>query len=329
MPANLPPQYHAAEARYRAASTPEEKIQALREMLAVMPKHKGTEKMQADIRRRISQLQAESKRARATARGAPPWIVEKVGIGQVPVVGPPNAGKSSLVAALTRAEPRIADYPFTTTAPCPGMMEFENVQVQLVDTPPLGPGHWVDWMPDLLRRADACLLLLDLAVPEPWAAVAPIRAGFRERGVWLGPPGPDDEPGPFDVVVPVLVVANKADAPGAAERWAAWPANADRPALAVSARRGDGLDALRRRVFETLNVVRVYPKPPGKPPDRSEPFVLPAGSTVRALAERIHKEVARGFRYARVWGGSGKFEGQRVGEDHVLADGDVVEIHAG
>lgn len=329
MPANLPPQYHAAELRYRAAIDPEEKVRALREMLAVMPKHKGTEKLQADIKRRISQLQADSKRGSTVARQTPPWVIEKVGAGQVPLIGPPNSGKSSLVAALTRAEPKVADYPFTTTAPLPGMMPFENVQIQLVDTPPLTPEHWIEWMPDLLRRADAVACVADLAQPDPWAPFESILQRLRERGVLLDPL-PEDEPGAFDVSLPSVVVGQKRDAPTADAGWSALRAGArDRwPLVAVSALHGDGLEELKRRLFEALHVVRVYAKPPGKPADTRAPFVLPAGSTVRDLAARIHKDVARGFQYARLWGASGKFDGQRVGDDHVLDDGDAVEIHS-
>lgn len=330
MPANLPPQYHAAEERYRAATDPEEKMRALREMLAVMPKHKGTEKLQADIKRRISQLQAESKRGPAGARQAPAWVIEKVGAGQVPLVGPPNAGKSSLVAALTRAEPRVADYPFTTVVPLPGMMPYENVQIQLIDSPPLAPEHWIEWMPDLLRRADACVLVADLAQPDPWAPLEGILERLRERGVLLDPTRAGER-GPFDVAPSSVLVANKVDLPGAEPRGRAVRERAEGrwPAFIVSARRGQGLEALKRGIFDALRVVRVYTKPPGKPADSKEPFVLPAGATVRELAERIHKDVARGFQYARLWGVSGRFDGQRVGEDHVLEDGDAVEIHAG
>ncbi len=330
MPANLPPQYHAAEERYRTATAPEEKIRALREMLAVMPKHKGTEKLQADIKRRISQLQTQAKRGPAGARQAPAWVIERVGAGQVPVVGPPNAGKSSLVSALTAAEPKVAEYPFTTVAPLPGMMAYEDIQIQLIDTPPLTPEHWVDWMPELVRRADACVFVLDLSVPDPWAPLPTILERLADRGVVLGA-AQDLELGTFDLAVPTLLVANKGDAPGAEARWEAVATKAEGrfPAERVSALHGDSLERLRRRIYETLAVLRVYAKPPGKPADKSAPFVLPRDSRVRDLAERIHKDVARSFRYARLWGRSGKFEGQRVGDDHTLEDGDVVEIHAG
>ncbi|MBI4512550.1 MAG: TGS domain-containing protein [Gemmatimonadetes bacterium] len=327
MPANLTPQYLAAEERYRLAKTPEEKLRALKEMLALIPKHKGTEKLQADIKRRISRLQDESRRARSGSHKAPAWVIERVGAGQVPIVGPPNCGKSSLLAALTRAEPRIADYPFTTANPLPGMMPFEDIQVQLVDTPPLAREHWVEWMPDLLRRADACVLMTDLSAPDPWAPLEAILPMLEERGVLLGAGSSEAL---IDVQLPTLLVANKRDLPGSLERWQHLVAQVGGRAAveAISVARRDGLERLKRGIFETLQVVRVYPKPPGKPPEKSEPFVLPAGSTVLTLAERIHKEIARKLRYARVWGRSGVFDGQRVGPDHGLQDGDLVEIHA-
>lgn len=328
MPANLTPQYLAAEERYRLAKAPEEKLRALKEMLALIPKHKGTEKLQADIKRRISRLQDETKRARSHRHTTPAWVIERVGAGQVPLVGPPNCGKSSLLAALTRAEPRVADYPFTTVGPLPGMMPFEDIQVQLVDTPPLTAEHWIEWMPDLLRRADACVLMTDLSLEDPWSPLAAILSMLEERGVLLGAGAPEDAF--IDVRLPTLLVANKRDAPGAEQRRDRLCAAAGKrfPTHAISVLHRDGLETLRRRIFETLRVVRVYPKPPGRPPETSEPFVLTAGSTVLALAERIHRDVARKFRYARVWGRSGVFAGQRVGPDHRLEDGDLVEIHA-
>ena len=137
MPANLPPQYFAAEKRFRAAKTIPEKIEALEAMLAIMPKHKGTDKLRADLRGRMAKLSAEAERARATSRKGTSHYIRKEGAGQAVLVGLPNVGKSQLVAALTEATPEIGEYPFTTRSAIIGMMPFENVQIQLIDLPPL------------------------------------------------------------------------------------------------------------------------------------------------------------------------------------------------
>jgi ribosome-interacting GTPase 1 len=328
MPANLTPQYHAAEKRYRQASTPEEKLEGLREMLAVMPKHKGTDKLQADIKRRIAQIKEQAKKAPAVGRQTPQWVIERVGAGQVPVIGPPNSGKSALVARLTHADVRVADYPFTTQSPVPAMMPFENIQIQLVDAPAWSEEYSVSWLPELVRRADACVLVADLSHAAAVEQVTFILDGMASRDVLLAGSAPDERVG-FEVFVPTLLVGNKGDRAGAAGVFEALLTRfADLfPVCAISAQTGSGVDEFKRALFDVLQITRVFTKMPGKEPDLKEPFVLPAGSTVRDLAAKIHKEVLENLKYGRLWGQSGKFQGQRVGEDHVLIDGDIVEIH--
>ena len=164
MPANLTPQYMSAEQRFKQASTHEEKITCLEEMLRVIPKHKGTDKLQADLKRRLSKLRQEAQKAAATHRGYT-LSVEVEGAGQIVLVGPPNVGKSTLLGALTKATPEVADYPFTTRRPMPGMMPFENVQLQLVDMPPISHEYMEPWMSQITRNADAMLLVVDLGDP--------------------------------------------------------------------------------------------------------------------------------------------------------------------
>ena len=141
VPANLTPQYHDAEERFKAASTHDERLAAMREMIALLPKHKGTEKLFADLKKRLAKLETEVEHAAHGGRHADPGHVKREGAGQWVLLGEPNAGKSSLLAALTHAHPEIGEYPFTTRAPLPGMMPFEDVQVQLVDTPAVAAGH--------------------------------------------------------------------------------------------------------------------------------------------------------------------------------------------
>jgi ribosome-interacting GTPase 1 len=327
MPANLSPVYHAAEKRYRQANTTDEKLDALREMLAVMPKHKGTDKLQADIKRRISQLKDQARKAPA-ARQIPMWVIEKVGAGQVPVIGPPNAGKSALIAAVTHADVRVAEYPFTTQTPIPAMMPFEDIQIQLIDTPAWSPDFDVGWLPELARRADACVLLADLSDAAATEAISYIVDSMEARDVVLIGDVPDEREG-FEVCIPTLLAANKLDTPNASDALAELREFfADRfPICSFSAEYGTGVDVFKQGVFDVMQIARVFTKQPGKNADLGEPFVLPVGSTVGDLAGKIHKEILASLRYGRLWGASGRFQGQRVGEDHVLADGDVVELH--
>lgn len=327
MPANLTPQYHTAEKRYRQASSPEEKLDALREMLAVMPKHKGTDKLQADIKRRMAQVKEQAKKA-PSARQTPHWVIEKVGAGQVPVIGPPNAGKSALIARVTHAEVKVAEYPFTTQMPVPAMMPFENIQIQLIDSPAHSEEFSVHWLPELIRRADACVLVADLSDDTTPLQVGYILDSLEARDVVLVGSVPEEREG-FEVVIPTLLAANKSDSAGAAEVLAdLTEIFGDRfPIVRISVETEAGLDEFARALFDGMQIIRVHTKQPGKEPDMDEPFVLPAGSSVHELARKIHKEVLENFKYARLWGSSGRFQGQRVGEDHVLEDGDVVELH--
>ena len=331
MPANLTPQYKAAEARYHAATAHDEKLDALREMLALLPKHKGTEKLQGDLRKKLAKLEEEGEHvAKSGHRGPDPAHVHKEGAGQWALVGPPNAGKSSLLAALTHAHPEIADYPFTTRAAQPGMATVDDVQVQLVDTPAVAAGHTEPWLPSLVRAADGVLVVVEVDADQPeedWRAIADLLE--RARVLPRGRARPADA-SPLLAEKPVLVLANKCDLDpdgtfATLAREAVWP---ELPFLPVSATRGDGLDALRPRLLSELGRIRVYTKEPGHPPDQGRPFVLSAGATVEDLARLVHGDLAARLHFARIWGAHARFEGQQVDRHHVLEDRDVVELHA-
>jgi uncharacterized protein len=327
MPANLTPEYHRAEDRYRAARTPEERIAALEEMLRVIPKHKGTGALQGDLRARLAKLRKQS--GKKSARATHSHMIPREGAGQIGLVGMPNTGKSALVARLTRAEPEVADYPFTTREPTPGMMPFEDIAFQLVDLPPLSDAHVEPWVFDLIRRADLLWIVarIENALDELEGAVRLL----AERKITVRPAGTLSDPvgfAPWEAT-PGLLVVTGMDRPGAvgsleilrdllAVPW---------PVAPVSATSGSGLHDLGRLCFEALGLMRIYTKQPGKPPDRSAPFALPLGATVADLALRIHKDLREQMKFARIWGPSA-FDGQTVQGEHVLAEGDVVEIHA-
>jgi len=330
MPANLTPQYKQAEERFRSATTHDEKLEALREMMALLPKHKGTEKLQADLRQRLAKLEHEREHGhKGGAHRADPGHVRREGAGQWVLVGPPNAGKSALLQALTHAHPEVAPYPFTTHAPQPGMMPFEDVQVQLVDTPAATPQHTESYMTNLVHNADGIVLVLDVAADDLAASVEYLNGLLERARVWpAGRARPADVP-PFIVERPVLVVANKRDLDpdGTYVALAHEALPGDLPLFVVSAEHGEGLEDLKRTLFERLDRIRIYAKEPGHKPDMQRPFVLSRGATVHDLATAVHKDIAERLRYARIWGHA-RFDGQQVDREHVLGDRDVVELHA-
>jgi ribosome-interacting GTPase 1 len=332
MPANLTPQYLAAEQRYKQAGTSAEKIEALEEMLAVIPKHKGTEKLQADLKRRLAKLHQESSRKHGSSRASAMYTVQREGAGQVLLAGPPNSGKSSLLARLTHATPEIGEYPFTTRLPQPGMMPYRNIQVQIVDMPPIAANTYEPWIGNLVRQADLILLVVDSASPdvlEETDGVLSMLAGSR---IQLGPPEPQR---PELTCLPAILVANKSDEPESAENLPIlrefFGGRFD--ILEASTRTDAGLVELRNTIFERLDIVRVYTKIPGKKADlESPPFTLKRGSTVLDLARLVHRDFVSTLKYAKAWSAessrrSVRFDGQMVERTHVLEDGEILELH--
>ncbi len=325
MPANLPPQYFEAEKRFRAAKEPEEKIAALQAMLAIMPKHKGTDKLHAMLRQKIARFSQEAERKYATARRAG-FYISKEGAGQVMIVGPASAGKSQLLAMLTEAIPEIAEYPFTTKTPTPGMMKFEDIQIQLVDTPPIGHKEVRVLLANTLRNADLIAIVIDLS-RETISQVEAALQGLREARIEpLTNHGTQITPGSYPRRM--LIVGNKNDLAGSNKNWERLLSQYDRlfPLVSISAKEGSGLEELKKAIYQALNIIRIYTKSPGSKADLTDPMILENGSTVEEAAESLHKYFYQNLKYAVVWG-SGKYDGQRVSKGHVLQDGDIVEFH--
>jgi ribosome-interacting GTPase 1 len=328
MPANLTPQYLDAEKRFRLAKTGPEKVQALEEMLAVIPKHKGTEKLQADIKRRLSKLRGEVQRKGGPQR-AYLFSVDRQGAGQVVLVGPPNSGKSSLLAAVTHAVPEVADYPFSTRKPLPGMMVFENIKIQLVDLPPITEELTEGWVYSIIRNADLLMLVVDLQGPDLLEQTEVLLSQLEKArvlvGDWPSRKEPDDQ-GCWRKRA--LLIGNKAEGGLARANQEAVEDlyGGKLPFLAVSTLSGEGLNHLVTRTFQLLDIVRIYTKTPGEEPSFHEPVVLEKGSTIMEVAAAIHKDFRHQLKYARIWG-QGKYDGQRVEKDYLVQDGDVVELH--
>ncbi len=324
MPANLTPQYLEAERNYRTAKTPLEKIAFLEEMLSVMPKHKGTDHLRADIRTKIAKLTQSLDKKTATQRAS--MMIEKVGAGQIAVIGPPNTGKSQIVSSLTKAAPTVAAYPFTTQNAIPGMMKYENVQIQLIDTPPLGehPPEW--WVINIIRRADGLLIVVDAGDDAP-AQFELVLSRLREKKLALWPNASESEEELSFTFKKALLVCNKQDLDpdGIYLQLLQREYGARLPVMGISAAE-ETLDTLTLAIYNMLGVIRVYTKMPGGKPDYEDPIVLKAGSNLEEAAAGVHKDFARNLKYARIWG-SGKFDGVMAKRDHILQDGDVIELH--
>ncbi|MCB9422521.1 MAG: TGS domain-containing protein [Ardenticatenaceae bacterium] len=326
MPTNLPPEAANAEERYRAAQTIPEKVRTLEEFISLIPKHKGTDKLRADLRKRLSKLKESSQQKKGSSRQETPFHIDREGAGQVVIIGPPNTGKSALVTALTNASPEISAAPFSTWEPTPGMMEVGHVPVQLVDTPPLNREYMDPELMNLIRHADLLLLMVDLQT-DPMQQIEDSVAILQEHRIAPGHLREQLANERILYFVPLLVLVNKFDDESLDEDFAicCQLLEGEWPLLPISAETGRNLDQLRQRIFEQLNVIRVYSKPPGKEPDPTAPFVLEKGSTVADFAGQVHKDFLENLKSARVWGRD-VFDGQLVGRDHVLHDGDVVEL---
>jgi len=319
VPANLTPQYYEAEERYRKARTPEERIGALQEMLSVIPKHKGTEKLQGDIKKRLARLREEGKKKKQS-KGYDPFGVEKQGAGQVVLAGYPNTGKSSLVGTLTRAKVKIAEYPFTTPLPVSGMMPYLDTYIQLVDTPPLSLDNVPSGLIGTFKEADALLIVVDVSTAECLEQLEGMMRILQEREVI-----DLSEGGEIIAPIPFLVVANKIEQAEARDNLDVLrELMPDLEILPVSVN-GTGLEDLKDRLYEILDIIRVYGKAPDRPADLDRPFILKRGSTVIDFAKEVHKDFPDQLKSALVWGSS-KFDGQAVARDHVLQDGDIVEL---
>lgn len=329
MAANLTPQYLEAEAEYKKAQSAEEKLACLKKMYTLLPKHKASEKLQADLKTKMSELRDEvEKEKKQPKKVGVSHKIPKQGAGQIVILGGPNAGKSRLLTRLTRATPEVAAYPFTTREPHAGMMDWEDVRVQLIDTPPITGEFLESYVQSMVQTADAALLMIDLADDDgPFAAETVIERLAQTKTFLVGKI-PEGELDLTNHYTRTFVAANKIDAPDAAERLEIVKEMfGDRFEVhALSAEAGTGLEELRHALYQFLQVIRVYTKQPGKPADMTSPFTIPVGGTVLDLAAKVHRDFAETLKSARIWG-TGVFDGQTVKRDHVLHDKDVVELH--
>jgi len=295
-------------------------------MLAVMPKHKGTDKLKALLRERISKFRDQAQQKKGAARHKTAYSIEKEGAAQVVVVGPPNTGKSSLVSLVTNASPETAAFPHTTHKPMPGMMEYENIQFQLIDTPPITRQYADPALLDLLRRTDMVIVMLDL-LADPIGQYEEIMSIIHDYRIYSPQCRLPENLAKRPFITKILVVVNKMDRPEDQESLEIFRelSGLKQPCLGLSTKTGLNVSHLPEILFSLAGIVRVYTKRPGKEADLRAPFILPTGSALEELATRIHNEFATKLKYARIWG-RGVRDGQMVQKNYIMQDGDIAEF---
>ena len=357
MVTNLPAEAKAKWLKYMDAKTPEEKIKALQEFLSAVPKHKGTENLVYWAKRRLAELkeEAELERKKSSSLGKGlQFFVVKEGAGQVVLIGN-NELKNKLMRILTNAKADPKDMPV------PGMMQYKDVKIQLVNPPPVifEAKSLVGRIIGLVKNADSLLIVV-----KNKEEFENIKDFLENNGVYLKKPrgkvvidrsryGRD---GIRIVVLGKLVNTNENEVRSYLESFGIKNALVkiigevtlddiekevfetaiyklgvvatvepfelqDIPVVNIN-----DIEKLKEEIFKSLDVIRVYTKEPGEKPS-SEPLTVKRGTTVIEVARKLHNELAENFKYARIWGKSVKFPGQKVGPDYVLEDGDIIEIH--
>lgn len=329
MPANLTLQYRMAVKAYRNAQSLREELECLQVMLVELPKHKGTDKMQAELKQKISKVKKEL--AANPKPGSKPVSskIPRQGAGRGVIIGGPNSGKSQLLTRLTRAKPQVAPYPFTTRESSPGMMAWEDVWVQLVDTPPITSDIYDPGVQSLIRGADVVLLLLDLGSDDGGEQLHDLLQCVQDSKTRLGNESCLSQHDIGVTFTKTLFVPNKIDLPEAEDRYEFFRevVQVDFPEFRISATEGLGVESLRTSIYESLDIVRVYTKAPNqKEPDMEKPYTVKRGGNLLEVAGQIHRDFADNLKSARVWG-SKVHPGTTVTGEYVLEDKDIIELH--
>src|SRR3989344_21449 len=315
MPVNPGYEYLLAEWEYNKAQTLQEKLRAAEKMMATVPKHKSSENLVQNIQQRITRLKTQLEKEKAQAKGKGKQIaVKKEGAAQIAIVGVTNSGKSSFLAKITNAKPIISGYEFTTGKPEVGILDYEGLKLQLVEIPAItenfmarskGPAHM-----GIIRNADLVILLLrenpekefNLLIKELDRGSVKLNSAKFKSDVVIFTNG--------------IIIIN-GDKKFKANNF---------DLINFNVKKENDVNKIRNLIWKNLNIIHVFTKTPGKKKE-FPPISLKKGSKVLDLAENVHKDFVKRFRFARIWGKSAIHQAQQVGLNHLLQDGDVVELH--
>ncbi len=253
--------------------------------------------------------------------------MKKKGQDRVIIIGAANVGKSSLLAAFTNALPTISEAPFSTWTPLPGMMLIDDIQIQLIDTPPLSKDIAQPELFDLIRSADLILIVVDLQA-TPFQQLEDSLKLLNEHKIIPKQRQSKTTDERRIQFIPVLVVVNKDDDDQCDEDFQVFKEllEIELPLVPISVNSQRNFENLKKKIFESLEIIRIYSKPPGKDADMTKPFVIKKGSTLEEFSGKVHHDFQQKLKTARVWG-SNVYDGQLVGKDHILHDKDIVELH--
>mgnify|MGYP000069243853 CR=1 FL=1 len=384
MPANLTAEAKSKWNKVVLARSPEEKLKALQEFLSSIPKHKGNEKLRAQIKRKISLLKVELEERKQSRKGAKPYyLIEKEGAAaQIVILGLTNVGKSSLLSSLTNANPEVNSRPYTTIEPIPGVMHFKDIRIQLIEVPALTPNSSNSLQLNLAKKADGLILMIDalnnpcnqlkillkelekarLSIEKPKSkieidknakgelqiavfgklngcTIEDVKKLFLSYGVRKGVVKIYGEASLEEIeehllelsneYKPAIIIVNKVENEDFENKLVDLKSLVNNvPIIYVSCLLRKGLEKIGEALIKKLEIIRVYTKEPNEKEASKEPVILKEGATIGDLAKEIHSELYKNFKYAKVWGPSSKFPGEKVGLNHLLKDGDIVEIHA-
>ena len=296
---NQSPFYQRAEGKFLAAQTDKEKINALEEMIRECPKHKSSEKMLANLKTRLKKLIEKQEKSKKTGKGVREGIKKED--MQAIIIGHTNSGKSSLLAELTNAKPKISEIKFTTTNPIIGMMDYAGTSIQLIEVPAIESEYYDK---GIVNTADTIIIMI-----TELKDIEKIKKQLKKTN------GKQ------------IIVFNKEDLLTNTEKRKlnATLSSKKHNFVIISTKTKENIPELKEKIFKSFDKIRVYTKEPGKEKTK-RPIIMKPNSTLENIAEKILKGFSKRVKETKIWGPSSKFPGQKIGLKHKLKDMDTVEF---